>query len=243
MILPEKEPPPNPAQLPRARWSGPPPSRWYVSNGAAVVGPVDTDLLLRGITSARIPNDCMVIQESWACWRALSEIRELSRITRPFSWTMPEGQVAPGMPEALVQEAHDAGEALLYAIHAAVLATRAAAGLAHRVREPFVGLVTSSAHGSGMDRLLGTVVPRLDPALVVARRGEIMLGSPSDNDALGAVGRRFSAHGKNIAGVAMVPVFDGGRLLGVLEVARVDHAFRNEDAAVLQKIARLVSLK
>jgi hypothetical protein len=57
------------------------------------------------------------------------------------------------------------------------------------------------------------------------------------------VARRFSAHPARVAGVAMVPVFDGGRLLAVLELARVDHAFRHEDAAALQKIARLVSLK
>ena len=48
--------------------AGPAPSGtslWYVTNGESVVGPVDTELLLRGITSSRIPNDCMVIQESW----------------------------------------------------------------------------------------------------------------------------------------------------------------------------------
>jgi len=243
MILAEKWRHLPPANTPRARWSAPPPSLWYVTNGETVVGPVDTDLLLRGVTSARIPNDCMVIQENWACWRALSETRELSRLGRPFSWAVVEGQAAPGMPDELVRGARDAGEALLFAMHAAVTATHAAAGLAHRVREPFVGLVTSSVHGSGMVQQLGTVVARLDPALIIARRGEILVGSPADNNALRAVARRFSAYPGDIAGVAMVPVFDGGRLLAVLELGRVDHAFRNEDAAVLQKIARLVSLK
>src|SRR5438105_385389 len=59
---------------------------WYVTNGEAVVGPVATDLLLRGITSARIPNDCMVAQENWGSWRALHQIRELSRVARRFTW-------------------------------------------------------------------------------------------------------------------------------------------------------------
>jgi GAF domain-containing protein len=227
---------------PRARWSAPPAPRWYVRNGQTVVGPVDTDLLLRGITSARIPGDSMVLQESWACWRDISLTREHSRLQRSFSWAA-SARASAEVRDELVQRARDAGEALLLALHAAVVATRAAAGLAHRVRAPFVGLVTSSVHGSGMDQQLGAVVPRLDPALVVARRGEILLGTPTDNHALAAVARRFSVHRGNIAGVAMVPVFDGGRLLAMLELARVDHAFRHEDGAVLQKIAGLVSLR
>src|SRR5262249_36759495 len=118
-------------------------SLWYVTNGAAVVGPVNTDLLLRGITSRRIPNDCMVIQESWGACRATDQTREPGRITRPFSWAVEDG-LGAGISEEMVARAGDAGEALLFAMHAAVKATRVTAGLVHRVREPFVGLVTSS---------------------------------------------------------------------------------------------------
>src|SRR5439155_12489640 len=110
-------------------------------------------------------------------------------------------------------KARDAGEALLFAMHAAVKATRATAGLVHRAREPFVGFVTSSARGPSVDEQLGQVVPRVDPALELASGGEIVLGSIGSGAAWErAVARRFSACPGELRGVAMAPVFDGGRL-------------------------------
>jgi hypothetical protein len=222
------------------------PTSWYVTNGVAVVGPVDTELLLRGIASARISNDCMVKQPSWDSWRALHQIRELARLGRPFSWTEDDRELCPGIPETFVRHARDAGEALLFAMHAAVKATRATAGLVHRMREPFVGLVTSSALGSGVDDQLGQVVPRLDPAFELARRGELLVGALGSASSLGperAIARRFSACAGELEGVAMVPVFDGGKLLAMIELARADHPFRGADAAVLSKIAQVVCVR
>ena len=219
---------------------------WYVTNGHAVVGPVDTDLLLRGITSARIPNDCMVAQESWSTWRSLDQIREVSRLRRSFSWSEGDTDLCPGIPEEFVQRAKDAGEALLFAMHAAVTATRATAGLVHRVREPFVGLVTSAVLGACMDHQLGQVVPKSDPALALAENGASFLCSMDETGgapAGGAIARRFSACEGQLRGVAMAPVFDGDRLLAMIELARADHPFRHEDAAVLSKIARVVCLR
>ncbi|MET0591539.1 MAG: hypothetical protein ABW133_02495, partial [Polyangiaceae bacterium] len=142
---------------------------WYVTNGDGIIGPVDTDLLLRGIASARIPHDCLVMQASWTSWRHLHEIREVSQgwIEPTPSWE--EGRLGKSeVPEEWVSQARDAGEALLLAMHAAVTATCATAALVHRLREPFVGLVTSCAHGAGMDEELGNVVPRFDPVLAAA---------------------------------------------------------------------------
>src|SRR6185436_11099955 len=95
------------ANVPRPRWSAPPAPRWYVSNGETVVGPVETELLVRGITTARIPTDCMVIQESSASWRTLSQIRELSGLARSFSWA-PAALAMPEVPEDFVSRARDA---------------------------------------------------------------------------------------------------------------------------------------
>jgi hypothetical protein len=216
---------------------------WYVTNGAVVVGPVGTDLLLRGITSARIPNDCMVAQPNWGAWRPIEQIREVARIARPFSWTTAEAELAPGIPEHMVRRARDAGEALLLAMHAAVKGTSASVGLVHRVREPFVGLVTSGAHGLSAIDQLGQVVAHSDPVLEWAKLGEVFLG-PTGGDARDPVERallrRFSAHPRELGGVAMVPVFDGGRLLAMIELAREGHPFRSEDASILKKIADVV---
>jgi hypothetical protein len=216
---------------------------WYVTNGDAVVGPVDTELLLRGITSSRIPNDCMVTQESWGAWRAIDQIRELARISRPFSWAGDHGALGADVSEEMVCRARDAGEALLFAMHAAVKATRATAGLVHRARDPFVGLVTSAARGPGVDEQLGQVIPRHDPVLELAERGEPWL-APIGDAGLGrleqAIARRFAPCPGELRGVAMVPIFDGGRLLAMIELARVDHAFRGADAGVLRDIADVV---
>ncbi len=232
MIAPEKE-------LPQPS-AGP----WYVTDGRGVVGPVDTDLLLRGIASSRIPHSCMVIQPSWTSWRHLHEIREVSR-----GWIAPAPMWAADhlgrsdVPRDLVSRARDAGEALLLAMLAAVTATRATAAMVHRHREPFVGLVTSCAHGPGTEEQLGQVVPRFDPVLGAARMGRGVLGRPSGGELQRCIARRFDNCGRDLEGVAMVPVFDGTRLLAILEIARADHAFRHEDRGILQRIARTVSVR
>jgi GAF domain-containing protein len=127
-------------------------------------------------------------------------------------------------------------------LHTAVTATRAAAGLLHRLREPFIGLVTSSAHGpAGIEAELGQVIPRHDPALAAAQARKPVLGAKNADLAERAIARRFSACGSKLAAVAMVPVFDGDTLLAMLELGRTDHAFRSTDAEVLKTIAELVS--
>jgi hypothetical protein len=217
---------------------------WYVTDGRGVVGPVDTELLLRGIATSRIPQSCLVTQASWTSWRHLHQIREVSR-----GWIEPLPAWASArigtsdVPEDLVSKARDAGEALLLAMHAAVTATRATAALVHRHREPFVGLVTSCAHGPGTEEQLGQVVPRFDPVLAAARMGRGVLGRPSGGERQRCIARRFDAGNATLEGVAMVPVFDGARLLAMLEVVRADHPFRKEDRSVLQRIARVVSVR
>jgi hypothetical protein len=216
------------------------PPRWYVTNGDTVVGPVGTDLLLRGITSARIPDDCMVTQESWSEWRKLVEIRELSVIGPMPAWTEELVSASP-VPDELVEKARDAGEALLFAMHAAVTAVRASAGLVHRIREPFVGLVTSSAHGVTDE--LGQVIPSFDPALSLAQARKVLIGRPDEGPAERAVASRFSSCAGELRGVAMVPVFDGETLLAMLELGRTDHPFRGGDLQTLLQIAQIVSRK
>jgi len=217
---------------------------WYVTDGRGIVGPVETDLLLRGIATSRIPQSCLVTQASWTSWRHLHQIREVSRGWIEPLPTWASGQIGESdVSEDLVRRAHDAGEALLLAMHAAVTATRATAALVHRQREPFVGLVTSCAHGLGTEEQLGQVVPRFDPVLAAARMGRGVLGRPSGGERQRCIARRFDAVDAKLEGVAMVPVFDGPRLLAMLEIVRADHPFRKEDRSILQRIARVVSVR
>jgi GAF domain-containing protein len=223
------------------------PPSWYLTNGRSVVGPIDTHLLLRGITHARIPADCMIAEGSSRAWRTLEEVREVSLLERDPAWGSGAAGGWGGIPEAWLRGAPNAGEALFLALHAAVMVTRAAGGLVHRWREPFIGLVTSSVHGAGTDRELGQVIPRHDPALAAARQRRVVIGSPEQGDAERAIARRLASCGATLGaplrGVAMVPVHDGGSLLGMLELARVDHPFRDGDVGVLQMISNAVCLR
>jgi hypothetical protein len=48
--------------------------KWYVSNGVTAVGPVNTDLLARGIEAGKVPLESFVRHEAWKVWRPLTEI-------------------------------------------------------------------------------------------------------------------------------------------------------------------------
>lgn len=47
--------------------------RWYLTNGTTAVGPVNLDLIARGIESGRVPLESFVRHEAWKVWRPLSE--------------------------------------------------------------------------------------------------------------------------------------------------------------------------
>lgn len=216
--------------------------------------PVDTHLLLRGITRSQALEGPFAreIWRSW--WRPLESVgtdgvrapspEEARLLGDSNDIGAEEGLCGSGVPADLVRRAPTAGEALLFALVAAVKATHATAALLHRVREPFVGLVTSSTHGpEGTEAELGQVISRHDAALAVAQRREMVMGSKDVGGPERAIARRFSACGAELQAVAMVPVFDGEMLLAMLEVGRVDHVFRAGDEDVLRAIAATVSAR
>src|SRR5688572_14062299 len=59
-----------------------PPPLWFVSNGDVVVGPVTTNLLLRGVAAEKVPSDCVVRERTWGGWRELASIREIAALRR-----------------------------------------------------------------------------------------------------------------------------------------------------------------
>lgn len=231
---------------------------WFVTNGIAVIGPVDTALLVRGVRHGKVTSDCMVKQPSWKFWRGLNEIRERAvlwpEIAGPRAGSTLAFDAAAG--PALVRSdgagappfaqldappapaAGDFGEALLVAMHALVLRTHADVALVHRVREPFVGLVTSCAHGDGADAQLGEVLRSYDAAVEAARGGWSVMGHPLEGQVKRAVARRLAGRGglDPLRAVAMAPVVREGRLLAMFELGRFDHPFRGCDADVLATV-------
>src|SRR6188768_4550610 len=185
---------------------------WLVCNGGVTVGPVRTDLLLRGVIHGRVPSTALVRQTGWQNWRELAKIREVSALSRVLDRRVDEALPEPSSlresAEAVAQAA-DAGEALLIALHAAAQATSATVGLAHRIREPLLLPTTSCAYGASSERL-GEVLPWFDPAVA-------------------------------LAGLAVLPIMVGGELCAMLELGRSDHPFRSSDSAELSEFVTQVA--
>jgi hypothetical protein len=51
--------------------------RWYVTVGHTAVGPVNLDLLARGVEAGKVPLGAFVRHEGWTVWRPLAEIAEI----------------------------------------------------------------------------------------------------------------------------------------------------------------------
>jgi len=225
------------------------PPEWLVSNGSVTVGPVGTDLLLRGVMHGRVPSTSWVRQPTWGQWRELGKIREVSALKRVLDRNFDEVALeAPTLRDgvAAVAQAVDLGEALLIALHTAALATSATVGLAHRIREPLL-LPTTSCVFSGSTNAaterLGEVLPWHDPAFTLARSGRVRLLRVSERPkgVERVLCQRLSPTAP-LKGVAMLPVLVEGTLHAMLELGRSDRAFRASDSVTLFDFSQQVSL-
>jgi len=222
-------------------------STWYVTNGSAVVGPVNTSLLLRGIAHGKVSRECFVAQHSWSNWREQNRIREIRSLRRwqfsqrqnPHIEPVAQALRAPRFDEGTLAGIQR-GEVLLERpLEMAVQTTRASVGVVHRPLPPHIGLVTSCVHGPGLRGNLGEVVPWNDDARIVASE-EPMLGQPDQDDWARCSARRLStvSHPR-VSGVALMPVAFGGTR-GLIELGRYDHSFRQSDLAVLEDLASTI---
>ena len=220
-------------------------SNWYVTNGSAVVGPVKTNLLLRGVAEGRVSRDCYVARYSWSNWREQNQIREIRSLRRWQYSKQKDPDIEP-VKQALRTPRFDGasfadidrGERLLQrALEIAVQTTRASVGVVHQPLPPHIGLVTSVVHGPGMRQNLGEVVPWHDGARVVAEDDGPVLGRPDTDDWARTSARRLStvAHPR-VTGVALVPVKLGERH-SLIELGRYDHGFRQTDLLLLEDLS------
>lgn len=209
--------------------------RWLVSNGAKVVGPVSTDLLLRGLECGKVPHDCLIRDKEWSEWREAHQIREVR------SWSRTQLGEEEGDPEELADTclslAHDVEEVVAFSLDAAMAALGAHTGLAHRVREPLWLPVTSCVQGMDPEGILGQVVWHYDPAYATARQGRIVLEPLTASSASRAIGARLWHPNSQPVGVAMFPVLAQEGVVAMIELGRNDHPFRGSDAKTLTRIA------
>ena len=215
------------------------PPLWLVSNGKVTVGPVHTDLLLRGVMHGRVPNDSWVKQPDWLAWREVGKIREVSALRRVLDLRVDHDSASKPLETRdgaeRLEQASDEGEALLMALHVAALATSATVGLAHRLRDPLRLPTTTCSFEAPMDRL-GQVLAWDDPAFVLARSGRGRMIEA--RGAQGGLEQALSARlGQSLRGLALLPVMVSGKLHALLELGRSDHAFRSSDSSELSRFA------
>jgi hypothetical protein len=212
------------------------PPRWLVTNGDTTIGPVHTDLLLRGYLGGRIPLHCQVREVSWGSWRPLERIREIGRLNRSLARDTPLSlrEATKRLPVT-----RDVGELLTSALGLAAQVLDANAGLIHRYRSPLALPVTSAVVGVPVERL-GEVLPGTDPSYLLALRGKGLFGSPYQGLAERIVAERLQ-HEAPLSSVAMAPVIANGRLVALLELGRIDHVFRAADADDLAEFAAQVA--
>jgi GAF domain-containing protein len=214
-----------------------PSPRWLVTNGITTVGPVHTELLLRGYLGGRIPEHCQVREMRWGSWRPLDGIREIGTLKRRLA----RDGVPLGLREAsrALPRTSDVGELLSAALQLAALALDANAGLLHRYRSPLALPVTSAVVGVPVERL-GDVLAETDPSYQLALRGKSFCGSPRHGVTERLVAERLQ-HDAPLASVLMTPLLVQGRLLAMLELGRTGHVFRVDDSDDLAEFAAQVA--
>jgi hypothetical protein len=216
-----------------------PTPRWLVSNGATTVGPVATDLLMRGYLGGRIPEHCQVRELRWDVWRPLAGIREIGGLKRRLERGIDECPLNLQDATARLPVTRDVGELLASCLELAARALEANAGLIHRHRSPLALPVTSAIFGADPERL-GEVLPPGDPGYGLAQRGRGLCGSPQQGLAHRLVAERLTQDAPMIS-VAMTPIVASGRLVALLELGRTDHPFRADDASALAEFAAHVA--
>lgn len=128
---------------------------------------------------------------------------------------------APGWtPDLELAPAKDLADGLLLLLHSIVQRTPADIALIHRMSDE--GATVVCAHGPNAPELLGSRVRLLDPAVVAAAGGSIVIAEPAPGPAGDATIARLSKLGRQVEGAVMIPLRPRGRLLGLLEMGKAE---------------------
>ncbi len=214
--------------------------RWYVTNGATAVGPLNLELITRGIEAGKVPLESFLRHEAWKVWRPLTELAVVSHEPPPpppstDDITQPgrPAVAADMIPADSLSGAADLEDALLLLLSAAVHKTSSDAAIVHEVRDE--GAVAVCAHGPAMFDVLGERARLLDAAVVAAAAGNVVVAEPSPGPAGQAVVDRLAKLGVRAEGAVMFPIRPRGRLHAMLEIGR-SSAYRARELAEVEEL-------
>jgi hypothetical protein len=134
------------------------------------------------------------------------------------------------LPEDELTGANDLSEALLLLLGGAVKRAKADAAMLHRMADE--GATVLCAHGPKMVEVLGLKTRLLDPAVVAAAGGHIVVSEPAPGPAGEATLARLRKLGVDPESSAMFPLRPRGRLLGILELGKTVRLSPREIASV-----------
>lgn len=137
--------------------------------------------------------------------------------------SLPPATVPPSSgwsPADELASAKDLSDALLLLLTAVVRRAPAEVGLVHKMADD--GATVVCAHGPNGIDLLGTRARLLDPAIVAAAGGNIVIAEPAPGPAGDATLARMRKVGIDCEGAVMFPLRPRGRLLGFLEIGKAE---------------------
>lgn len=226
--------------------------RWYVTNGATAVGPVNLDLIARGVEAGKVPLESFVRHEAWKVWRPLADLAEITDedgLPLQPRTSLTDDISAQGARPTLPEDFHPSDavagaahrrDALLLLLAAAVARGHADVAMIHQVRD--TGAEAVCAHGPAVFEALGMRTRLLDPALLAAAAGVTVIAEPTPGPAGQAMIARLSKLGTEVTGAVMLPIRPHGRLYGTIELGRRT-AFRAIEVAGLDALVDALVFK
>jgi hypothetical protein len=206
-----------------------------VTNGERTVGPVPTGLLLRGFEHGRVSDDCHV-RAYRGHWRGVYSVREIAALNSKAGPRPPSDEqlVEWSQPSRRTRDEEELAHAVTWL---SLLATGAESAMFHYRGRPSHPFVTRSVVGPMSTERLGRALSERDPLLEAARVGCPVVGPPYGplEDALA---KRMATSQGGVGAAAMIPIFSGGILRGMLELSRPGHAFRRGDLQRAERIAQ-----
>ena len=146
---------------------------------------------------------------------------------------------ADRLPDDELTGANDLSEALLLLLGASVKRSRADAAMLHRMADD--GATVLCAHGPKMVDVLGMRTRLLDPAVVAAAGGHIVVSEPAPGPAGDATISRLRKLGVDPESTAMFPLRPRGRLLAILELGKSVRLSPREIASVDALVAAFIA--
>lgn len=217
--------------------------RWYVTVGHAAVGPVNLDLLARGVEAGKVPLDAFVRHEQWKVWRPLAELavfEDGERVSEPTDDVTDPGRTSIPSDTTASDISNARRDALMILMTAAVARGAADAAIVHEIDEE--GTVAVCAHGRSRWEALGVRTPLRDPAVVAVSEGATVVVAPEPDAAGTSILGRLVRLAGPVAGALLIPIRAHDRLVGMLEIGR-RNAFRPAEVASLEALVEALSNK